>query len=138
MPELTQHHIVGSIGEWKLLHVALVPFDLDTGNLRVLASAFEELRRQIQAGHSGSQTGGSDGHHSGAARDIEHPLSRSWTRATDELSRRRRGYGLERRKVRPAFPLDFFETRQWIGARRLARFCRGVLHHAPPSSGQDG
>src|SRR5213594_5148657 len=101
MAELTQHHIECSIREGELLYVALVPFDVHVCNPRVLASAFEELRRQIQAGHSGSQTGGSDGHHSGAARDVEHPLSRSWTRATDELSRRRRGYGLERRKVRP-------------------------------------
>src|SRR5205814_2797111 len=91
VPELTQHHIVGVIGEGKLLHVALAPFDVHAGNPRVLASAFEELRRQVQAGHSGSHTGSSDSHHSGAARYVQHPLSRAWTRATDQLSRSRRG-----------------------------------------------
>src|SRR5439155_22448478 len=111
--------------------------DVHAGNPRVVARAFQELRRQVQAGHPGSQPGGSDGHHSGAARDVEDALPRARTRATDELSRGLRGDGLERGKVRPAFPLRFFETRQWTGAGRLVGFSCEVLHHILLSKVQD-
>jgi hypothetical protein len=76
VPVRTEHGVERRVLEWQLLHVAFPPFDADTGELSVLASAFEQLQCEIERADLRPQACGRDCHDPRSTRDIQHALAR--------------------------------------------------------------
>jgi hypothetical protein len=117
MCKLAEYDVELSVGERQFFRVSLPPLDIYRRNYGILASTFQELRREIDSTRTRSHTGGSDGYHTCAAANVEDPRSATNASVSHEARRRGRCDCLEGRKMRPTFSL------------RLLKFCE--LHEPP-------
>ena len=70
-----EHDVEACVGAGQLLGVALDPVQLDPGVGSRLPTGLEQLRCEVEPGHTGTGLGGPDRCVAGAAGDIEHVVS---------------------------------------------------------------
>ncbi len=113
---LAEHDVELVVVERQLLGVSFVKVDRDLGDRRILARALQELGREVESRHARAEPCRRDRDDAGAAGDVEYAIAGFDARVSHELGRGRRRQQLERREVRPSFPLvllEFIECVHW-------------------------
>jgi hypothetical protein len=129
--ELAEHHVELVVAIGQAFGVALGEVDIEVRQLRVLAGAIDQDRRQVEAPDLRTAARRRDRGNAGAASDVEQPLAGRDSGEAHELGGRGCREHFHRREQRPGFLLDGLETskRVLIGHGTLPSLDVG-LHEA--------
>src|SRR3954452_23539569 len=108
--ELAEHHVELVVAIGQAFGVAFGEVDIEVRQLRVLAGAFDQDWRQVEAPDLRTAARCRDRGNAGAAADVEQPLAGGDPGEAHELGGRGRREHLHRREQRPGLLLDCLET----------------------------